>query len=152
MKDDVRQAGFVSRAMALAIDSALLGALHCGFFLGLGVVLGQAPAAHPSDLLATAIAYISIFLLTPLVTMPVYSTVLHACGGQTIGKLLMGIRVVTVNCEPLPAGGAFLRWVGTLVSALPLGAGFLWMLVDREQATWHDRLAGTMVVADEQTS
>jgi uncharacterized RDD family membrane protein YckC len=33
-----------------------------------------------------------------------------------------------------------------LLSWLPLGLGFLWMLVDSQGRAWHDRLSGTRVV------
>jgi uncharacterized RDD family membrane protein YckC len=32
------------------------------------------------------------------------------------------------------------------LSALPLFAGFLWVLIDDERRGWHDRFAGTQVV------
>jgi len=33
-----------------------------------------------------------------------------------------------------------------LVSLLPLGLGFLWILFDPEKRAWHDRLSRTRVV------
>ena len=32
------------------------------------------------------------------------------------------------------------------LSLLPLGLGYLWMLWDPQQQTWHDKICGTMVV------
>jgi len=152
MNERAQPAGFRNRAMAFIIDMALLTALHCGFFLTLAVALTRFPPARFTALLAVMAAYALLFLLMPFFSALTYCTVLHACGGQTVGKIFMDIKVVTVGGGPVPPGTAFLRWVGTIVSALPMGAGFLWAAVDRHQATWHDKLAGTMVIANEQTA
>ncbi|MDH5298911.1 MAG: RDD family protein [Desulfobulbaceae bacterium] len=140
-------AGFGARAMAMAIDVALLTALHCSFFLVLGYRLVQSPPAGIFSMIMAAATYLLLFLLAPGLMAMAYSTVLHAWGGQTVGKIFMGIRVVTVAGQPLSPGIAFLRWVGTIVSGLPLAAGFLWAMVDRNHAAWHDKLAGTKVIA-----
>ena len=70
--------------------------------------------------------------------------------GQTLGKLLTGGRVVdgrgSSGGGALGASRAALRLVGAVVSAVPLGAGFLGLWTDTERRGWHDRLAGTKVV------
>ena len=66
--------------------------------------------------------------------------------GQTVGKLIMGIRVVGPDGEYPPFWRALRRLFGYLVIALSLGLGFLWILVDRRRRGWDDMLAGTVVV------
>ena len=66
--------------------------------------------------------------------------------GQTLGKLLTGGRVVDGSGGALGASRAALRLVGAVLSAVPLGAGFLGLWTDTERRGWHDRLAGTKVV------
>jgi len=145
-------AGFWQRGMAFAIDSSLLAALHCTFFLALGRALtGLAPANLASALVA-AVFFLLLFLLTPPLLILAYSVVLHACGGQTVGKIIMGIRLVASDGTPVSAGIAFLRWVAVILSLLPFGAGFLWIAVSRKRLAWHDMVAGTMVISAEQTS
>jgi len=80
-----------------------------------------------------------------------YFTILHACLGQTIGKMIIGIKVVAVNNNPLSIGTAFLRWAGYFLSMLPFAVGFLWAVVEKDQSAWHDKLALTKVVATEMT-
>jgi uncharacterized RDD family membrane protein YckC len=41
-----------------------------------------------------------------------------------------------------------LRTIAYLVSLVPLFAGFLWILVDRDRRGWHDHIAGSRVVFD----
>ena len=79
-----------------------------------------------------------------------YMTAFTAAGGQSIGKMLAGTRVVTsdahVQGERVTLGQSALRAVGYLVSALPAGLGFAPALIGPDHRALHDRLAHTRVV------
>ena len=76
-----------------------------------------------------------------------YFTYFHGNTGQTPGDAALSIRVVDRSTgEPIGYGRAFLRWLVSLVSALVLFIGFLWMLWDSEKQTWHDKVANDVVV------
>lgn len=65
----------------------------------------------------------------------------------TPGKLALGIRIIDAETGGTPpAGRLVLRYLGYLVSAIPLGLGYLWMLWDGRRQTWHDKIGGTLVV------
>jgi uncharacterized RDD family membrane protein YckC len=67
--------------------------------------------------------------------------------GQTIGKRILGIRVIDFGQGgSLGFGRAALRTVGRFVSQLLCYLGYLWMLWDREKQTWHDKIATSVVV------
>jgi uncharacterized RDD family membrane protein YckC len=67
--------------------------------------------------------------------------------GQTIGKRVLDIRVIDyATGGPLGYGKAFLRWIGRIVSGAICALGYLWMIWDKEKQTWHDKIAGTVVV------
>lgn len=67
--------------------------------------------------------------------------------GQTVGKKVMNIRVIRmVDGGPLGYGSAFIRYLGRIVSSIPFGLGFFWMLWDPEKQTWHDKFASAVVV------
>lgn len=66
--------------------------------------------------------------------------------GQTPGKVIVGIRVIKANGEPMTAGDVVVRYIGYLVSSLFFMLGFLWALFDAHNQGWHDKLAGTYVV------
>ena len=141
-------ADFWSRAMALLIDWTLL------FFFELFLVglLGNLYFFDLSlNLIGFAVGLILLFLvhvaLFPLIVF-LYFVVLHCWGGKTIGKIFMGIRVVSRQDDALTAGDSFLRFAGYLLSAFPIGAGFLWAVLDKEHSAWHDILAGSRVVYD----
>lgn len=79
-----------------------------------------------------------------------YLSAFVAAGGQTIGKMAVGTRVIPAAPETslhgrVSFGQAVVRAAGYLVSALPLGLGFLPALAGERRA-FHDRLADTRVV------
>ena len=67
--------------------------------------------------------------------------------GQTIGKRVLGIRVVDYGSGgPLGYGKAFLRYIGRIVSGAICYLGYLWVIWDKEKQGWHDKIANTVVV------
>jgi uncharacterized RDD family membrane protein YckC len=76
-----------------------------------------------------------------------YFVVFWSSTGQTPGNRLLQIRVCrAVDGESPTAGAAVLRFVGLILAALPLFAGFLPILVDDRRRGLQDMLAGTVVV------
>ena len=75
-----------------------------------------------------------------------YFVAFTAVGGQSIGKMVAGIKVIGQEDEPVPVGRATLRTLAYIVSALPLGAGFLPGVMGGDRLALHDRLAHTRVV------
>lgn len=70
--------------------------------------------------------------------------------GLTPGKLLCDIRIIDARHGGKPGlGQSVLRYIGYLISTLTLGIGFLWMLWDNNNQALHDKIAGTLVVVDE---
>ncbi|MCU1385025.1 MAG: hypothetical protein JWL71_3722 [Acidobacteria bacterium] len=73
--------------------------------------------------------------------------VAFTAGGQTLGKMVAGIRVVQSDSEgTLDLGRAFLRTSMWVVLAVPAGLGFVSALFSRDHRGLHDRFAGTRVV------
>ncbi len=67
--------------------------------------------------------------------------------GQTIGKKAMGLKVVNAETGALlDTGGAVMRYVGYMVSAIPLYLGFFWVIWDPQHDGWHDKIAKTKVI------
>jgi uncharacterized RDD family membrane protein YckC len=78
----------------------------------------------------------------------VYTTLMIGSSrGQTLGQMAMGIRVIDFNTGgPIGYGRALIRWLVSIVSALAILIGYLWMLWDKEKQTWHDKAANDVVV------
>ncbi|MFO7320399.1 MAG: RDD family protein [Chloroflexota bacterium] len=66
--------------------------------------------------------------------------------GQTIGKMVMNIRVVKTNGMPLTAGDVIVRYIGYYINTALYGLGWFWAAFDGQRQGWHDKLAGTVVV------
>ena len=75
-----------------------------------------------------------------------YFVAFTAVGGQSIGKMALGIKVIGLEDDPVPVGQATLRTLAYLASAIPLGAGFLPGILGANRLALHDRLAHTRVV------
>jgi uncharacterized RDD family membrane protein YckC len=73
--------------------------------------------------------------------------VAFTAGGQTLGKMAAGIRVVAADeSQPLDLSRAMLRTLLWVLLAAPAGLGFLTALVTSDRRGLHDRVAGTRVV------
>ena len=66
--------------------------------------------------------------------------------GQTLGMRALNIRVVKTDGSYLDIVGAFLRYVGMVISIIPLFLGLIWVAFDAQKQGWHDKIAGTYVV------
>lgn len=129
-------AGFVRRLLAIVYDLILLLAV---LYVAMGaLLLITAGAANQSGS-----PWLSAYLL--LVSFIFYGW-FWINGGQTLGLRSWRLRVEEGDGRPLTWGVAMLRFSLGLLTCLPLGLGFLWMLLDRERRTLYDRLSGTRVV------
>lgn len=75
-----------------------------------------------------------------------YASVFTALGGQTIGKMAAGIRVVSMDDRSVSPGASVRRTLVSLVAVATAGLGYLPGLVGRERRAIHDRVSGTRVV------
>jgi uncharacterized RDD family membrane protein YckC len=147
-------AGFWRRALAAVIDLYVVSLLYLAFVaLGaLGARLGatQSGAEFLSEDLVRALAGPFVWLWWVLSW--VYIAVLTRYGGQTLGKMLLRIRVTQTDGEDPSWIQAALRPAGYVMSWLPLGAGLLLAAVPPEKRALHDRILGTRVVTLRRTS
>jgi len=66
---------------------------------------------------------------------------------ETIGKKVIGLKVVTINNERPNFLTIFLREVGgKFVSSIVFLLGFIWILFDKNKQGWHDKIAKTLVI------
>ena len=75
-----------------------------------------------------------------------YLAAFTAAGGQTIGKMAFGLKVVGHADRPLSGGLAIVRALGCVASVASLGLGFLPALFAEGGRALEDRLADTRVV------
>jgi uncharacterized RDD family membrane protein YckC len=116
---------------------------------------GQRLGAYLVDVIALGVIYFILLVISrPLayavgtILSLVYFTYFEgSASGQTVGKRLLGIRVIDFSSGgPIGYGRAFVRWIARILSGIVCLLGYLWMLWDKEKQTWHDKLATTVVV------
>ncbi|MCS6884124.1 MAG: RDD family protein [Acidobacteriota bacterium] len=123
-------AGFNLRLAATMLDTLLLM---------LVLLLSALPASESLQWLGYVISF--VFLLFNYVVLP-------ARGGQTVGKKLLGIKIIPAKLDSsrLGYGRILLRHlVGYPMASLTV-LGLLWILWDPRQQGWQDKLADTLVV------
>jgi uncharacterized RDD family membrane protein YckC len=142
LADASGQVSVGSRLAAAAIDATFLGLLSVGL---LWVTLRWCDLTFAQTAVLPVWALISFLLLVDVG----YLVLFTAAGGQTIGKMLLNIRVVgdpeAPAADPLTISQAACRAVLSVPSVLALGAGFVPALLGSRRAL-HDRLAHTRVV------
>ncbi len=87
-------------------------------------------------------------LFSVVVWYLIYSWISLAVTGRTLGKLVLGLRVVTVSGTEVSAGRGFLRSVGLILSMATAGFGFWMIPFNRRKQGLHDYIAETAVVYD----
>lgn len=74
-----------------------------------------------------------------------YLVTFTAASGQTLGKMMTGLRVTSSTGGRVPFGHAVVRSVVLLLCAAPAGVGLLPIVLDGQGRGLHDRVAGTRV-------
>lgn len=144
ISETVATAGAGPRLAAATIDGVLLGSLSAGV---MWLTLRWCGLPLDRALMLPVLIPTSVFLSMVGVG---YLVLFNAAGGQTLGKMAVGLRVVR-EITPVDAGGpvslgqATVRALLTLPSVLVAGAGFLPALFGEHRGV-HDRLAHTRVV------
>jgi uncharacterized RDD family membrane protein YckC len=75
-----------------------------------------------------------------------YNIFFLTLANRTIGKSIMGLQVVPLKGGRIGLARATLRYLGYIISIIPLFFGFIWILFSRRRQGWHDKIARTCVV------
>ncbi len=138
-------AGFGPRLVAGLVDGVVLGLLELAVVL-IGIVLGRKLIDPNGDNGLVPLLLGCGGLALGLLVMFAYLADFWAWRGQTLGMMLMGLRVVLSDGSKPRLGRAALRAVGWAMSLLTLGIGFLLIAGDERRQGLADRMAGTYVV------
>ncbi|SMP66148.1 RDD family protein [Anoxynatronum buryatiense] len=132
-----RPAGFFIRLVAYLVDLAVINAV-------LGIIAGIA-SVDMKALPLVAVSFMTIGLAGAL-----YFTLMTRFFGQTLGKMITGIRVIQSNGTPPGLLTAFFReTVGrTLSQLMGVHMGYWWCAFHPKKQGWHDLISDTYVVYD----
>lgn len=159
-------AGPTSRILAYAIDFIVILLLQFGLLMLVFMVAAVVPAfsewfsqlgdraddltsADPEKVGAVMLLFLALFLLFQLVAEWGYFVVCEmATGGRSLGKALLGLRVVSDGGGALTLRRSLARNLLRLADVLPSSylAGLITMVVSPEGKRLGDIVAGTVVV------
>jgi uncharacterized RDD family membrane protein YckC len=81
-----------------------------------------------------------------LLVLAAYGAVMWKLRGTTIGGIVCGLRLVRLDGRPIDWATAVTRALASFLSFFVVGLGFIWVVFDPERQSWHDKIAGTVVV------
>lgn len=75
-----------------------------------------------------------------------YFAGMWAWKGTTIGGIVLNLKLVRLDGQPVTFAVALVRGLASMLSIIVFFLGFFWIIVDRDKQSWHDKIAGTVVV------
>ncbi len=172
-EEELEYAGFMARARALFVDALLISLV---VFPPLISIYGWSYFDDYSARFIIDQMDFFVFLVLPAIALAVYPPMVlvywgwNSLGapdlfltrifpifavigcwvlmkGATPGKKMFSLQIVNAATGG-PAGTAQLigRYFAYILSIVPFGLGFFWMIFDKHKQGWHDKLAGTAVV------
>lgn len=151
---EARLASVSRRWLAIIIDGLIVGGMTLLLVGASGAFMTIETALISDDttLISTAVSQFQndVLRMNLLVSALYNVAFMTMFNGQTLGKIMLKLRVVKKNGRRIGILDAIIRNVfGYTISGMFL-LGYLWAMFDRDNQTWHDKLAGTLVV-DERT-
>jgi uncharacterized RDD family membrane protein YckC len=143
---ETNQVGLVTRALAGVVDLALISAL---LSIGSGLLASVIPAVTGGSDGLSIWGVLSFGVVGFLIGGSIFAA-FWALVGQTPGMRLLSIHLDAGGSREIGTRRALRRLLAIPLSLLPLGLGFFAILLSPERRGWHDRIAGTTVLYDEQ--
>lgn len=143
MLETLKTASFMRRIGAIFYDFmlALSSVILIGFFFTAVIMslfsIENIEAGSPAAKV--------IFLLLVVFTFGFYGW-FWTHGGQTLGMRAWKLKLVRADNQNITWLQAFFRFCYAIISWIPLGAGYLWILVDKKKLSWHDRVSKTYII------
>lgn len=133
--------GLATRAVAFVIDALVIDVVAVVVAAAVALI---ASVFHFPKELETILKWIGLGAY--VLWLFGYFVAFWSATGQTPGNRVLQIRVVTATGERVRPRRGVVRFVGLALAALPLFAGYLLILFDRQRRGLQDRLARTVVI------
>ena len=141
--ENTQYAGFWIRTGAAIIDSILL----------LIIIMPILTAIYGSDYwlgeqLINGTWDVFLNYIFPAIAVLVFWSYKSA----TPGKMGTKLTIVDAKTGAKPTTQQFIiRYIGYYVATIPLGLGILWVAFDKRKQGWHDKIANTVVIRNNQS-
>lgn len=135
MKDNTQFASFWDRLCANIIDTILLMLIQIPLFFIYNKSYFELEESDPFKIIVAYVLPVIIVLL------------FWNYKSATPGKMFLKIKIVDASTFEKPNKKQFIiRYLGYIVSLIPIFLGYLWMLWDKNNQTWHDKMSNTVLV------
>jgi uncharacterized RDD family membrane protein YckC len=131
-------ASFKKRASAFLIDFALILAIT-----GAIIYLPELLSLSSSDFLGSGASQV-LFITVGFLWL--YSTLLEGFNGQSLGKRILGLKVVRTDGKKMSYDHAAIRNFGKVLPLLPFDLLFGWRIKNSAFMRYFDKFAGTTVI------
>ena len=131
-------ASFRNRAFAFTIDFGLIFAITSAITFVPDIV--SLSVTNFLDNRASTLLFVTIGLLW------LYSTLLEGFNGQSIGKRMMGLKVVRTDGKKMSYDHAAVRNFGKVLPLLPIDLFLGWRIKNSTFMRYFDKFAGTTVI------
>ena len=149
--DGSQLASFRTRAIALAVDFVIAGALFMLVLYPTVLMIVRVGWWTPEESVNLQLNFFRNWY--SVVWLVLYFGLATWLGnGRTPGKKLFRIRVVSLVHEKMTLWHSFERALGYAASALEFGFGFVQYFIQPNRRTVHDRIAETIVVSERPVS
>jgi uncharacterized RDD family membrane protein YckC len=136
-------AGIVTRALALATDAIVITVFYMTVVGLVSLVASLVGGLRPQWLVGALLAAHWILV------GGAYFVLCWSAAGQTLGMRLFHLRVRTTGSGTLSVVRSIVRFIGLVLSIIPMFAGFIPVLFTRRRRGLADFLAGTVVLYDD---
>lgn len=133
----LRAAPIGQRVFAGMVDFSAVLVASAAFALVFVKITGGMPSSKLAPVVAAGVVAI-------LWSMYQYMFIVYA--GTTPGLQVSGLGLRDFSGEHIRRAARRNRALGMIVAALPLGLGFLWVVLDQDLLCWHDRMSHSYVV------
>ena len=133
--------GFWKRVLAALIDSLILVIV----FVAIALAIYGREYIHLANEGRTM-----VFDIIVQGVLPALAAILFwRFRGATPGKMLLSAKIVDAETLGTPSTGKLVgRYFAYILSSFFM-LGFIWVAFDKRKQGWHDKLAGTVVIHDE---
>ncbi len=136
-----RYVGFWKRLLAFFIDTLILVTVF--------VTIAIAIYGRRYVQLASQGQTLLFDVLVQFVLPAVAAILFWRYRGATPGKMLVSARIVDAATLGAPSTGKLIgRYFAYIVSSIFM-LGFIWIAFDKRKQGWHDKLAGTVVIEED---
>jgi uncharacterized RDD family membrane protein YckC len=132
-----RYANWGQRFAGTLLDGLIIGVVPYAL-MGIGAAVGKS-----AGMALVGIGY------ALLIGLAIWQLIREGRTGQTVGKKVMNIRLISENTgQPLGVGMAFVRRIAHFLDSIACYLGWLWPAWDAKRQTFADKVCSSIVIRE----